>query len=808
MWSDLRFALRMWRRQPGTTATIVVSVALGIAAVATIFSWAEGLILRPLPSVRAPERLVSLKPHGPGGVYNVAWEEFRDWRDQAASYDGTAAFGIRRLGLREPGTNHERATEPLWGMLVSGDYFAVLGVRPRLGRLIDAEDNRAAGSGFVAVISDALWQRRFGGSPAVVGQRIVLNGQQVTVVGVAAPRFAGTYVGLSFDVWVPITIQAALGGSPAALDNRDFRWLQAFGRLRSGVSLEQAAAEANGIGGRLAAEYPGSREISLVVQPLDVGAASRLAPLFAVLLGLAVVVLVVVCATASNLLLAQATKRETEMAVRLAIGARPRRLLRQLLTESALLAALAGGLGALVSVKARDLFPALLPASPLPLAIDTPLDARVLALAVMITAMSLLVFGLAPAIGAVRKAAAAGLRAALGPDRGQVRWRRGLVAAQIAFSLTALATCAMFARRLVELRNVDRGFGSPGRVLLVTTDLDLAGITDAEERRSVLRALLEEVRGLPGARGATMASFVPLGFTGYRELELAVPQYAPRAGEHALALLNEIGVDYFDVMGILLVAGRPITAGDRADGQHVVVINEALARRFGLRDPVGQRIRLGSHEVVVVGVARDGKYRFDELEEPARPLAYVPWEQWGASEITLHVRTSGDPTMLTPSLERTFGLVDPRLPVLTPTTLDAYTSLPLFPGRLATTVIGLLAVGALALSALGLYGVTCFAVAARTRELGIRMALGAGPGRLVGLLFGDSARFGFIGLVAGMLLAFGASRILLALLPRLRPDPRAVLAAGVLLFLIFGAAVGLAARRALRIDPALALRDT
>jgi len=807
MWNDLRFALRLWRRVPGTAAIIILAVALGIAAVSTIFSWAQGLILRPLPAVQDPARLVSLTPQGPGGRYNVAWDEFRDWRDQSVSYQGTAAFGIRRVGLREAGASPDRATEPLWGMLVSGDYFTVLGVTPRLGRLIGPEDARVAGTGAVAVISEALWHRRFGGMPDVIGRRIVLNGSEVTIVGVAARRFAGTYVGLSFDVWIPVTMEEALGGSSAALRDREFRWLQAFGRLGPGVRLEQAGDEAARIGRRLAGTFPASRDIALVVRPLDVGAASRLTPLFSVLLGLAIVVLVVVCATVSNLLLAQATTREAEMAVRLATGARPSRLVRQLLTESALLAGVAGGLGVLISLKARGLFPALLPPSPLPITIDTPVDARVVAFAVTLTTLTLLVFGLAPALGAVQKARTAGLRVGLHADRGRVRWRRGLVAAQIAFSLMALVSSAMFARRLLELRDVDRGFVEPERVLIVTTDLDLAGITEPAERRAVLDRLQAELRGWPGVRGVALASFVPLGFSGYREVDVDAAGYVSRTGEPARTLVSEVGPGYFDLMGIPVLDGRAIAAGDDAEGRPVVVVNEALVNRFGLAPALGRRIRLGEREVVVVGVARDGKYRFDELEDPARPVAYVPWTQWGASTVTLHIRTRGDPMGLVPTLGRTFAMVDSRLPALTPMTLDAYTSLPLFPGRLATTVLGVLAVGALVLSALGLYGVTRFSVAARTRELGIRMALGAGPRQLLGLVIGDSARFASIGLVVGVVLAFGATRILVAALPNLRPEPLAMAAAGVLLALIFGAAVSLAARRSTRIDPAAALRD-
>ncbi len=809
MLSDVRFALRLWRRTPGSAAIIVGSVALGIAAVSTIFSWAQGLILRPLPTVTRPGRLLSLEPRGPGGDLSVAWDEFRDWRDLSTVYEGAAAFGVRRLGIREIGADTDPAssTEPLWGMLVSGDYFRVLGVTPALGRLIEPEDTRAPGSGFVAVISHALWQRRFGGARDIVGHSVELNGREVRVIGVAAPRFAGTYVGLSFDVWAPVTIQEALGGSPEALESRDFRWLQAFARLRTGVRPEQAAGETAAIGRRLAVEYPANRQVRLGVRALDVGAASRLAPLFGVLLGLTVVVLVVVCATVSNLLLAQGTRRQAEMAVRLATGARPSRLVRQLLTESALLASLAGGLGALVAVKARDLFPALLPPSPLPLAIESPIDLRVLAVATAVTAVTLLVFGLAPALGAVRKATNAGLRTALSVDRAGSRWRRGLVAAQIAFSLVALASCAVFARRLVELRNVDRGFVAPERVLLTTTDFDLAGVTDPAERRALMRALLDETRAMPDVVGATAASFVPLGFTGYREVEVDAPGYVARTGEPTVALLNEVEPDYFDTMGIPLVAGRPILSSDGTDDQAVAVVNEALVKRYGLRVPLGRRLRLEGREVVVVGVARDGKYRFDELDDPPRPLAYVPWQQWGAAEVTLHIRAHGEPMLLLPSLEPGFASVDPRLPALAPMTLDAYTSLPLFPGRLATTIIGALAAGALVLTGLGLYGVTRFTVAARRRELGIRMALGAGPRHLLKLLVGDGARYASVGLAVGMVLAFGVTRALVALVSHLRPDLLAIPAAGVLLALVFAIAVASAARRALRIDPAIALRD-
>jgi putative ABC transport system permease protein len=804
--TDLRVAWRVWRRAPGTAAVIVLAIALGVAASATVFSWAEGLIWKPLPAVEEPGRLASLEPRGPAGDLNVAWQEYLDWKQQSRSFAVTAAFGMRRLGLRGAGAVADRPAEPIWATLVSGNYFTALGLRPLTGRLIGPEDTRAEGDGFVAVISEALWRTQFGAEPTVVGRSVVLNGVEVTIVGVAPPAFAGTLVGLAFDVWVPVTIQQALGGRPDALQSRDVRWLRAFGRLRPGIARRQAGLEAASLGRTWAALHPESRDVELSIGPLNVGAAARLAPLFEVLLGLTIVVLVVVCATVANLLLARASTRAVELAVRSAIGARPGRLVRQLLTESMILAAAAGALGVLLTVKARALFPALLPPTPLPIAINTPLDTRVLSFALAITLVTVLLFGVAPAVQAARRAAEAGLRTAESSDPGRTRWRRVLVGAQIALSLTALACTAMFARRLGEVRAVDRGFEAPEHVLLASTDFALAGVGDPAERRAIAERLVSGVQRLPGVQGVTFATFVPLGFTGYREVSAEIPGAERSTDEAPEALLNEVGPDYFAVLGVRIVAGRPIDEGDRAEGRAVVVVNQTLAHRLGLSDPVDRSLRVDGREAVIVGVAEDGKYRFDELDQPARPLCYVPWTQWGGSELTFHLRTALAPLTLVPSVERVFAEADRRLPLLAPTTLEVYTGLPLFPGRLATSLLGALAVGTLALAALGLYAVTSLTLAARRRELVIRSALGATARQLVRLLLGDSNRLTAVALFVGLGLTAGVTRVLVAVLPRLRPDPTAIAVAFGVLYAIAVSAVALAARGASRIDPATVLR--
>ena len=450
----------------------------------------------------------------------------------------------------------------------------------------------------------------------------------MTIVGVAPPDFYGTISHLAMDLWMPVTMQPEVGGSPLLLDQRGVRWLAVFGRLLPGATLESARASAQASGARLAASFAADQGIGLTARVLDVGPVDRMAPLFAVMLGISGLVLLIVCSNVANLLLQRGAAREHEMAVRLALGARPARIVQQLMTESLLLAAGAVLIGGVVLNWARNALTAFVPRSPLPIVAETPIDARVLLVLAGTGVVTVLVFGLAPALKSARVAVRASLSggSSRGGTRGGGRVRGALIAAQFALSLAVLVAAGLFLRRLDELRQVDLGFHDPEQVVLATVDFELARVPPDGTRRVLVERILEQISALPGVRAAAAASFVPLGFLGYYTLETQVDGHVPRPGESTTFLTNVVSAGYFDLMRIPITRGRPIEASDRRGTQAVAVVNQAFARRFwGASEPIGRHMLIHEVDVTVVGVAADGKYSFlDPLDAPSPPFMYHP----------------------------------------------------------------------------------------------------------------------------------------------------------------------------------------
>ena len=824
---DLSFALRVLRKSPLATATIVLCLGFSIGATATVTAWMEGLVLRPVRGVPELERLVSLETTtATSEDGNVSWPAYRDLRDELRAgdaaarrraLDGIAAFGIRRFNLRATADAAERRAEPVWGMLASASYFDVLRVRPVLGRGFLPADDSVAGREPVAVIGHALWQRRFGGEPGVLGRRIWLNGREVTVVGVAPPDFKGTISGLVFDVWTPVTMHPALADDPnRLLEQRESRWLNVFARLAPGATLDGARAQARAMGTRLAAAYEEEKDRGLRARTLDVGPTERLTPLFAIMLGITVLVLLIVCTNVANLLMLRGAGRAHELAVRLALGARPGQLVGQLMTESVLLAAAGVALGVALGAWGAKTFGSMFPESPLPVVVDTPIDGRVLLRLAAVGVATVLLFGLAPAVRTARAAGRISLAGgARGTTAGGARVRGALVGAQFALSLAVLVVSGLFLRRLRELERVDRGFHDAERVLLATVDFELAGVRGDSARRRLVERLVERVGALPGVRAASAATFVPLGFLGFSSWEVGVEGYAPRPGESMTFLTNRVAERYFETMRHPVVRGRGIEAADRAGALDVAVVNEAFAARFwGAADPVGRRIRVAGRPVTVVGVAADGKYVFtDPLDGPSPPFVYLPFAQWGSYAATLHIRAEGtEPLALLPAVRRAVDGVQPDLTLLNPQTLETYSSIPLFPVRVGSGMLGALGGAALVLAALGLYAVIGYAVTQRRREIGVRMALGATPGRLVAGFLGEAGRWAGAGAAVGLALAALIVRVLHDRQPYLVPEAGAAfagsfgLALGVLAAVAAVAAV-VPARRAAAVSPTVALRE-
>ena len=805
----LRYAVRSIRSAPLASAVVVLCIGLSIGATTTVFAWTDHLVRRPLPAVAAVDRVVSVATRAQGSQQGVSYPDYLDWRDQTQSIPALAAFGFGQFALRAAGDDGGRAAESVWGLLVTDNYFDVLGVSPIVGRAFARGESRVAKEAPLAVISHRLWVQRFGGDATAIGRHIRLNGIDVAIIGVAPANFGGTFAGLAFDVWVPITMNPVLTGEARALETRDTRWLQAIGRLRDGVSLLEAREELRMISGRLAAAYPENAGREAYVEPLNIGPAQRLGSLFSVLLGLTGLVTLIVCSNVANLLMLRGAARRYEIGVCLALGCGRGRIIGQLLCESMLLAGAGAILGVIVAQSGQQVLQALMPPSPLPIALEGSLNVRILAFGVVLAAAMVPIFGLLPAIHAFRGAVMPSLRLARGgAGRASARLRSALVVAQLALSLTALVSAGLFLRSLTTISAIDRGFRAPEAVLLVSTDFDQAGYRSPEQRLVAVDRLLSGVRALPGVQSATAATFVPLGFSGYRSVAIRVPGYVPAENESMAILSNRIAGGYFETLGIQVLQGRAIDERDKADTAHVVVVNQAFVQRFlAGRDPIGLTIDAGSGQSTVIGVAANGKYRFDRLEESSPPHVYLPYAQQTPASITVHVRSTGRPGDLVPALRQVFASVNPDLPLTGVTTLDEYTSLPMFPVRLGTAILSSLGLVALLLAATGLYGVMAYRVAQRWRELALRMALGASRSEMFALVFRDGARQTAFGIVVGLVLSAGVVRLIAAKMPQLGAPNAPVLAASISILVgIALAAALLPAVRASRVDPALVLR--
>jgi len=815
LWQDVRYGARQLLNQRGFTAVAVLTLALGIGANVAIFNTLDALLLKELPVTHPEEIYQVLSDRDGNSIFsNPLWEQVRD---RQTVFSGVFAWSTPTFNLARGG--EVRNARGLWA---SGEFFSTLGVRPQIGRLLTAADDHRDGNNAVAVLGYSFWQREYGGSADVIGHDIFLDGHPFQIVGVAPRQFFGMTVGNTFDVAVPLTSERIVRGENSALDRRTTWWMYVAGRLKPGTTPAQADAGLAVISKAIfeatvnptsAEQYQKEYANRLAkTRPAGTGVSylrRRYEKALWLLMGIVSLVLLIACANIANLLLARAAARQKEMGVRLALGASRLRLIRQLLTESLLIAA-AGTLAAapLSALASRLLVQQISPARSQWFLELTP-DWRVMGFIAGVALLTTILFGLAPALNATRVSLAEAMKQADATERRQ-RFGLGrlLVVAQVAVSMVLVAGAALLLHTFYNLASVDTGFEA-NRVLLV--ELDIRRVQTAPEGRLLLYdQLLRQMRGLPGVTAASQSDITPISGSSWNG-DVEVPGYVKKSREDSVSFFNSVAPDYFRTMGTPLLAGRDFAASDVKNAPKVAIVNDAFAAKFFPgRNPVGEqyfetppgRPRFATQ---IVGLVKSAKYQ--SLREEPLPTVYIPCAQQDASAYTnLLLRTPSDPSVLVPLVNDAITKITPQA-ALHFTTLNAQVDDSLRQDRLLAMLSGVFGGLALLLSAVGLYGLLAHSVARRRREIGIRMALGSTPQGVLRLILGDGLRLATAGALLGILASLAATRVLATFLYGVdADDPFTLGVAGALLVAIAAMACASAARRAARIEPWAAIR--
>jgi predicted permease len=799
---DVRYAIRMLLSQPLFTVGAVLTLALGIGANSTIFTFANAALFRAMPGIAHPERLVWVSTiwQDRGREVRMSYPEYLDYRDALpAVFSDLVSFRSTPISLGS-GAEPRRVR----GQMVSGNFFTALGVHPSMGRLIGPDDDRADAAPAV-VLSDRLWRQQFAASPDVLSTPIIVNGQSFTVVGIAPEAFVGPALGESADLWLPIARLAEVRSADRTLlTERGSSWLLVIGRLREGTSIQSAQAAASAVVARLAETEPGTNanravHISTARSGLAPDSRGELLPLGGLLLAVSGIVLLIACANVANLLLARGAARSLEINIRASLGATRFRLVRQFLVEGALLAAGGAAGGLLLSFWAADILQAQLPESEFR-GLYASVDVRVLAFTTLIATMSVCGFGLAPAVTLTRAALVPRLRETSAAG-GRTRLQGVFVVAQLALSLVLLLAGGLSLRALQKSNEVDLGFEPAG---VLTASYDLALQNYPPDRRVAFRRLLRErLAALPGVSAVGIGNTAPLSGT---MISTVVSSSGTSGDIESRAYLNGVGPGYFEALRLNVFRGRGFSNADTPGAPPVAVVNETLAQNlWGADDPIGRRIVIGDQRVQVIGVARNSKY--DEVTEDPRPFMYLSLDQHPQLDRETVLVRAGAVGSLPGVIRAEIQALDPALPVFDVQPLAAILAGRNDKQRAVSALLAGFGTTALLLAALGLYGVMACAVTRRAREMGIRLALGATPSQLTHLIARDGLRLSALGVMIGGILSLPMAYALGALLFGVQIADVATFGLACLFLIVVGAvAAVLPARRAGRLDPLIALR--
>jgi predicted permease len=808
---DARYGVRVLASKPGLPALAVLTLALGIAANSTIFSWINSTLLTPIPGVTHTSNLVTVMrgERSDHPTPPFSYLDYRDLRDSNRSFSGLLAYHHEWASLTGAGK-----PERIYAVLTSTNYFDVLGIRPIVGRgFVPEEEREVEGSAAVAVISYDLWQSHFAGDRSIIDRKIQINRYPYTIVGVAPPGFNGCMPGLRGDVWIPLVMARLVWGFGGTLDDRGDFWLNALGRLRPGIDSRQAEGELNLLMQRIAEHFPerhqGPNQISL--DPLwrsPFGANVYLSATLPMLLGLAGMLLLLACANVANLLLVRSVTRRREIAIRLSVGASRGRLVRQLMVESLLLGLAGGVLAVFITTWTAGTFTAFVPSTTLPLKLNGHTDHTVVVVTLAIAIVTAVVFGILPALRSSNVAPVTVLKEEAGSVSGGLHRSRlasALVVVQIGLSVLLLVCAGLFTRSLQNAQRSDPGF-DPDHMLLESFELRPSGYSRLQGIEFD-RQLLAKIETLPGVESVALADFSPLSYT-IRSTGVEVGGYVPRPHESMEIDWARVGPNYFRTLRTPLVAGRDFTLQDNWKSQFVAIVNQEFAARYWPgQDAIGKRIQLYGHWFTVVGVARNAKYR--RVIYNAEPCFFVPWfqEYPPFDALIVHTRVSGDPQAFASAVERAIHELNPDLPVFDVASLRSSMQMGSLFERIAVTFAGSFGLLALALAAVGVYGVVAYSTRQRTHEIGIRMALGAERADVLRLVLGQGLRMTLIGLAVGLTLSLVARRFLRTQLLGVAPtDVLTYASVALLLSIVALAACYIPARRATKVEPTVALK--